>query len=240
MSAKASRTRSRRGLMGPAGSWHSPASHAWASRALPPDVETVVAVRDGDPAEFDADLALWRGVARLMGQGVAVLITPMPSVVAGGRALKDINDLHQSEPSPVPKLLDKATAPQGKMSDKVLHALLDEASRLDKSAYERSRQPIASLLGFRVKAVDEARAGRIKERLRLPAAANRWSRRSRGPTRLRTSEPSSTRRLLSSAATSWRRPPPSTQRPCGRFRPMFFIERISKSTSPRAWQSKAP
>jgi hypothetical protein len=138
--------------------------------APPPGVETVVVVRDGDPPGSEPDLALWRGVVRFAGEDVVVLVTPRPSVVAGADAdaskFKDINDLHQQAPSLVRELLATAAAPRGKLSAEVVNAMLDEASKLDATDYERGRRQIADMLGFsRIKALDDARAGRIKERL---------------------------------------------------------------------------
>jgi hypothetical protein len=135
--------------------------------ALPADVARIVVVRDDDPVGSVAELSLWRGLTRLLGQDVTVLITPRPSVVAGPDAppVKDINDLLQHEPALVKELLATA-ATKPVLGEEAASAIVDEASRLDRNSYEKGRKRIADLLGWsRVKALDDACRSRIEERI---------------------------------------------------------------------------
>ena len=67
--------------------------------ALPDSVEKVVFVRDDDPAGSPSRAAMARGLVRLMATGRQVLLTQLPSAIAGEGAppLKDINDLLQHD-----------------------------------------------------------------------------------------------------------------------------------------------
>jgi putative DNA primase/helicase len=135
--------------------------------ALPAGVDSVVVVRDDDPSGSPADLSLWRGVVRILGQGVKVSVAPCPRVVAGNDAspLKDINDLLQHDPALVKQLLATAST-KPVLSEEAASAIVDEASRLDRNSYEKGRKRIAGLLGWsRVKALDDACQSRIGERM---------------------------------------------------------------------------
>jgi hypothetical protein len=133
---------------------------------LPDTVEEVVFVRDDDRTGSTAQITMARGVIRLMGQGRKVLLTPLPSAVAGEKAppLKDINDLLQHDRSKVDELLNKASKPRFELSDPLLEAVLDEASFLPGASYERGREQIADAIGFRLPRLDDMRTARIADR----------------------------------------------------------------------------
>ena len=135
---------------------------------LPYGVDQVVVVRDADEPGSAADQTLWRGVARLFGQAAKVRITARPEAIAGetDKSLKDINDLWQHDQAMAAKLLEDAADPTAKLHENTVSAVVDEASRMDLSAYERCRAKIAKLLlsGWRLTALDAACKARIAER----------------------------------------------------------------------------
>jgi putative DNA primase/helicase len=131
---------------------------------LPSTVQDVVVVRDDDPPGSPADLALVRGLVRLLGRGVKVSVTARPDAIAGeGCGLKDANDLLQHDPELVRDLLAGAAKPT-LSHEAAREAAIDEASRLGNDAYERAREPLAKLLDWRRPVLDGARAQRRKER----------------------------------------------------------------------------
>jgi DNA polymerase I-like protein with 3'-5' exonuclease and polymerase domains len=137
--------------------------------AAPPGVVRVVVVRDDDEPGSEADQALMRGVVRLMGRDVEVLITPRPSVIAPNAPppLKDINDLLRFDPSLVPQLLAAAVSKPARLSDETTQAIIDEAFKLDAVALGRARAQIARLLDVKLGALDKAlreRAGEGRDR----------------------------------------------------------------------------
>jgi putative DNA primase/helicase len=143
---------------------------------VPADVEKVVVVRDDDPVGSSAELSLWRGLTRLLGQDVTVLVTPRLSNVAGPNAppIKDINNLLQRDPTAVEELLAAANIKPVRLSEEAASNIVDEASRLDRNAYEKGRKRIADLLGWsRVKALDDACRSRIEERIMTGGQATR-------------------------------------------------------------------
>ena len=134
---------------------------------LPDGLDQVLVVRDADEPGSPADQALWRGIARLHGQGVKVRITERPEAVVGETAtpLKDINDLWQHDHEIAEKLLQTVVEHLAKLHDASVAAVIDEASRMDRNGYERGREKIKSLIGWkRVTALDDACKARTAER----------------------------------------------------------------------------
>ena len=130
---------------------------------LPVGVKEVVIVRDGDAAGSPSDDRLWRGVARLMGQGVDVLVTQRPTRVFGKQSgLKDANDVLQAHSvAGVQQLLDTASDTPDELEGEVF---LDELSRLPNTEYEVARAQAAKKTGMRVGALDVERNERRKQR----------------------------------------------------------------------------
>ena len=130
---------------------------------LPVGVKEVVIVRDGDAAGSPSDDRLWRGVARLMGQGVNVLVTQRPTRVFGKQSgLKDANDVLQTHGvAGVQQLLDTASDTPDELESEVF---LDELSRLPNTEYEVARAQAAKKTGMRVGALDVERSERRKLR----------------------------------------------------------------------------
>ena len=130
---------------------------------LPVGVKEVVIVRDGDAAGSPSDERLWRGVARLMGQGVDVLVTQRPTRVFGKQSgLKDANDVLQAHGvDGVQRLLDTASDTPDELESEVF---LDELSRLPNTEYEVARAQAAKKTGMRVGALDVERSERRKKR----------------------------------------------------------------------------
>ena len=130
---------------------------------LPVGVKEVVVVRDGDAAGSPSDERLWRGVARLMGQGVDVLVTQRPTRVFGKQSgLKDANDVLQAHGvAGVQQLIDTASDKPDELDSDVF---LDELSRLSNTEYEVARAQAAKKTGMRVGALDVERSERRKLR----------------------------------------------------------------------------
>ena len=124
---------------------------------LPPIVRAVVIARDADPAGSPADLALWRGVVRRLGQGLKVAVTERPNAIAPKDApfLKDLDDLYRFDPELVPVLLDGANLEHGRLGDAADAAILDAASRLDAIELGRARKGIAGLLATGLGGLDD-------------------------------------------------------------------------------------
>ena len=141
----------------------------------PLGVRKLVIVRDDDPPGSPGDNALYRGVTRQRGMGFEVHVTVRPGVAAPSAnvPLKDVNDLHRHDPELVRKLLSMADAGPEDLSAEARNAVLDEASYLSSDDYERARKATSTMLGHsRVKALDEARAARIAERIAAAMAAD--------------------------------------------------------------------
>ena len=140
---------------------------------LPLGVKTVVVVRDDDRDNLDAELALWRGVTRLIGLGAEVKVTPRPRLIAPGAngPMKDVNDLHRHDPPLVQALLDAPAAGTDDLTEAAREAIIDEASRLSTDHYDRGREDIATLLGRkRVTPLDEERNRIIAKRIEAAKA----------------------------------------------------------------------
>lgn len=121
---------------------------------IPHDVRSVVVFRDGDRPGSEADHALHRGLVRLCSQGVSVRVTDTPIGA-------DANSILIGSGAEALQCLVKAASDQLSRVDP--EPFLDEAARLDHAAYERAREPIASLLDWRVSRLDQDRAARHKE-----------------------------------------------------------------------------
>jgi Toprim domain-containing protein len=130
---------------------------------LPLGVKEIVVVRDGDMAGSPSDERLWRGVARLMGQGVDVLITQRPTRVFGKQSiLKDANDVLQAHGAAgVQLLIDTASDKPDEIDSGVF---LDELSRLSNTEYEVARGQAAKKAGMRFGTLDVERSERRKLR----------------------------------------------------------------------------
>jgi hypothetical protein len=118
---------------------------------LPATVENVIVARDDDPPGSPACVALGRGVARLLGQGRKVSVTPRAGRFAP--SAKDLNDLLRIDFALARRQLNEA----GGIGpfDKVEHeAMLDEISRLPQDVYENIRKSVARMLNWRARALD--------------------------------------------------------------------------------------
>jgi putative DNA primase/helicase len=135
--------------------------------ALSSHVEEIVIVRDDDGDGTPADDMLWRGIVGLLGNTdsrVNVSLTPKPAFAATDLAikLKDVNDLLQHDAKAVKELLASATSQPRGLSDGSIDVILDAMSRLDAIRWQRARERIAKLLGWKqVAALDKERAKRI-------------------------------------------------------------------------------
>ena len=101
-------------------------------------------MRDGDAAGSPSDDRLWRGVVRLMGQGVEVKVTQRPIRVFGKQCgLKDVNDVLQAHGiAGVQQLLDTASPTPDELEKDIV---LDELSRLSATEYDAAgRRPQSS------------------------------------------------------------------------------------------------
>ncbi len=125
---------------------------------LPAHVKRVIIVRDGNPDGHAADKGLWRGVARLMGQRVEVLVTQRPARVFGKSCgLEDANDVLLAHGvDGVRKLLATASATPDELDAEVV---LDGLSRLDNQAYDHARKQAADKLAMRLGTLDAERDG---------------------------------------------------------------------------------
>jgi Protein of unknown function (DUF3631) len=134
---------------------------------LSPIVHSVIIARDADPAGSTADLALWRGVVRRLGQGLKVTVTSRPNDIAPKDApvLKDLDDVWRYDPELVPVLLDGANLEPGLLGDAVDGAILDAASRFDAVELGRARKSIAGLLGIPLGSLDDKLAELVKKRV---------------------------------------------------------------------------
>jgi hypothetical protein len=134
---------------------------------LPPIVSHVVIARDDDPPGSPADLALWRGVVRRLGQGLKVAVTERPNNIAPKDAppLKDLDDLYRFDPELVPILLDGANLEHGRLGDAVDGAILDLASRFGSVEIGRARKGIAGLLGIPLGSLDDKLGEIVRKRV---------------------------------------------------------------------------
>jgi hypothetical protein len=144
--------------------------------SLPTAVKTVIVARDADPAGSPADVALWRGVVRRLGQGLTVVVTVQPNIIAPADApfLKDLDDLWRHDPALVARLLKDANlkhATHGRLGPVADEALLSTASWLDAIALGRARKGVAELLGTSLDAFDKEMAKRFRERSEAHADA---------------------------------------------------------------------
>ena len=131
---------------------------------LPATVEQVLVCRDDDPPGSPACVALGRGVARLLGQGRKVSVTPRAGRFAAGA--KDLNDLLQIDVELARRQLNEAGGLG--LFDKVeREAVLDEISRLPQDAYENTRKAVAKVLNWRAGALDDDRRRRRTKRAEL-------------------------------------------------------------------------
>ena len=122
---------------------------------LPLHVKQVIVVRDGNPDGHAADIGLWRGVVRLMGQRVTVKVTQRPlRLFDKSQPLKDANDVLRAYCAEgVGELLKSAATESNEINTEII---LDELSRLDITAFENARQQAGDLLGMRLGALDTA------------------------------------------------------------------------------------
>ena len=138
-------------------------------RVVPPDtIEKVIFVRDDDPVGAPSRLAMARGIVRTVATSRQVLITQRPSAIAGEGAppLKDINDLLRHDLGQARELLATAASPLFNLSADLVEAALEEASLLPALGYERGREALRKMLGFkRVTALDNDRRDRIAARV---------------------------------------------------------------------------
>ena len=153
---------------------------------MPDDVTAIVLVRDDDAPGSPADDALWRGIVAVMGRTdsrMVVKITPKPSsmlvsnvvslqapktVVVSKDApagLKDVNDLHQYDQALVKTLLDAATERPFGLPESTINLIIDETCNLNRTAWQRGRERIAKLIGWKVSALDKERDARIAVRI---------------------------------------------------------------------------
>ena len=128
---------------------------------LPALVKTVIVVRDDDPPGSPACTALGRGVARLLGQGRNVLVTPRAGRFSPGA--KDLNDLLQIDIDLARRQLSEAGS-LGVFDKAERDALLDGLSRLTAGEYESCRKAVAKVLSWRAGALDGDRRNRRAER----------------------------------------------------------------------------
>ena len=137
---------------------------------LPAHVEEIVVVTDDDGDGTPASEMLWRGIVGLLGNTdsrVNVSLTPKPAYAATDLAikLKDVNDLLQHDAKAVKELLASATSQPRGLSDGTIDVILDAMSRLDAIRWQRARERIVKLLGWKqVAALDKERAKRIATR----------------------------------------------------------------------------
>lgn len=137
---------------------------------LPAHVEEIVVVTDDDGDGAPASEMLWRGIVGLLGNTdsrVNVSLTPKPAYAATDLAikLKDVNDLLQHDAKAVKELLASATSQPRGLSDGTIDVILDAMSRLDAIRWQRARERIVKLLGWKqVVALDKERAKRIATR----------------------------------------------------------------------------
>ena len=134
---------------------------------MPPAARSVVIARDDDAAGSPADLALWRGVVRRLGQGLKVAVTARPNDIAPKDApfLKDLDDLYRFDPELVSVLLDGANLEHGRLGDAVDGAILDAASRLDAIELGRARKSIAALLATSLGGLDDKLSEIVRKRV---------------------------------------------------------------------------
>ena len=140
----------------------------------PLSVRTIIVARDGDPPGSPGDNALYRGVTRQRGAGLTVRVAPRPHTIApdAGVPPKDVNDLHQLNPELVRQLVAAPAAGSEDLGEEARNAVLDEVSRMSIERYDLARLATSKMLGFsRVKALDDARAARIAERIAAASAA---------------------------------------------------------------------
>jgi Protein of unknown function (DUF3631)/Toprim domain len=130
---------------------------------LPDNVKEVIVARDDDLPGSPACVALGRGIARLLGQGRKVSVTPR----AGRLALeaKDLNDLLRIDAELVRRQLSEAGG-LDLLDEAEREAMLDGISRLPQDIYENARKAIAKALNWRSGALDGDRKQRRAKRSR--------------------------------------------------------------------------
>jgi hypothetical protein len=128
---------------------------------LPDNVKEVIVARDDDPPGSPACVALGRGVARLLGQGRKVSVTPRAARLAPGA--KDLNDLLRIDVELVRRQLSEAGGLH-LLDETEREAMLDGISRLPQDIYENARKAIAKALNWRSGALDGDRKQRRANR----------------------------------------------------------------------------
>ena len=141
---------------------------------LPPSVRSVIIARDADPAGSPADLALWRGVVRRLGQGLNVAVTARPNDIAPKDAppLKDLDEVWRYDPMYVGVLLQRANLEHGRLGEATDNVIYEEASRLLPGALSHARAGLTTLLGISKGALDAELGMRIKARIERRAKAH--------------------------------------------------------------------
>ena len=79
--------------------------------------------------------------------------------------LKDVNDLHQYDQALVKTLLDAATERPFGLPESTINLIIDETCNLKRTAWQRGRERIAKLIGWKVSALDKERDARIAVRI---------------------------------------------------------------------------
>lgn len=134
--------------------------------ALPFEVETVAVVRDADAPEAAGTATLWRGVVRLACQlhsQAKLLVTTRPDAI--GAKAKDVNDLIRMFGVEKVQALMASAERIPPFTEFERAAIIDTACDVDNAAYANGRDRIAALLEWRKIDLDQARKGRIQERL---------------------------------------------------------------------------
>jgi hypothetical protein len=128
---------------------------------LPDTVMDVIVARDDDSPGSPACVALGRGIARLLGQGRKVSVTPRAGRLAPGA--KDLNDLLKIDIELARRQLNEAGGLD--LLDEIeREAMLDGVSRLPQAIYENARKAIAKALNWRAGALDGDRKQRGAKR----------------------------------------------------------------------------
>jgi Protein of unknown function (DUF3631) len=130
---------------------------------LPDNVKEVIVGRDDDLPGSPACVALGRGIARLLGQGRKVSVTPRAGRLAPGA--KDLNDLLRIDVELVRRQLSEAGG-LDLLDETEREAMLDGISRLPQDIYENARKAIAKALNWRSGALDGDRKQRRAKRSR--------------------------------------------------------------------------
>jgi hypothetical protein len=130
---------------------------------LPDNVKEVIVARDDDLPGSPACVALGRGIARLLGQGRKVSVTPRAGRLF--RGAKDLNDLLKIDIELVRRQLREAGGLH-LLDGTEREAMLDGISRLPQDIYENARKAIAKALNWRAGALDGDRKQRRAKRSR--------------------------------------------------------------------------